>query len=218
MRTRRDPGCRTALGRPATTTDDSAARASSRRVDSCGREGLHVDGLLSLSRARVGDPSPIGREHCANACRRVHLTEWHGLSVFERQRPQCHVITLCDGEEQHACSRRPCLRFGRVMAFHRELEEPWPPAVATSSRDPQFSLVRTGILPSYSPDGRQLVVNTGRAGNFHNAILTMSADGTNRRVMFDDPNRNAVAPVWSPRGDRIAFGLIQQRARCAAGR
>jgi Tol biopolymer transport system component len=52
-----------------------------------------------------------------------------------------------------------------------------------------------------------MVVNSGRAGNFHNAILVMNADGTNRRVLFDDPNENAVGPVWSPRGDRVAFGL-----------
>jgi Tol biopolymer transport system component len=96
---------------------------------------------------------------------------------------------------------------GRRMVFHRELEEPWPPAIATSSRDPQFSLIRTGIFPSYSPDGRRLAVNTGRAGNFHNAILVMNTDGANRRVVFDDPDQNAVAPVWSPSGDRIAFGL-----------
>jgi Tol biopolymer transport system component len=52
-------------------------------------------------------------------------------------------------------------------------------------------------------------MNTGRAGNFHNAILTMSTDGASRRLIFDDPGRNAVAPAWSPRGDRIAFGLGQ---------
>lgn len=96
---------------------------------------------------------------------------------------------------------------GRRMVFHRELDEPWPPASATFSRDPQFNVIRTGIFPSYSPDGQRMVVNTGRAGNFHNAILVMNADGTNRRVLFDDPNENAVAPVWSPQGDRVAFGL-----------
>jgi Tol biopolymer transport system component len=26
-------------------------------------------------------------------------------------------------------------------------------------------------------------------------------------MLFDDPQRSALAPVWSPRGDRIAFGL-----------
>jgi Tol biopolymer transport system component len=35
----------------------------------------------------------------------------------------------------------------------------------------------------------------------------MNADGSNRTTLFDDPMRNAVAPVWAPGGDRIAFGL-----------
>ena len=95
----------------------------------------------------------------------------------------------------------------RRIVFHRELDEPWPPASAAFSRDSRFNVIRTGIFPSYSPDGERMVVNSGRAGNFHNAILVMDADGTNRRVLFDDPNENAVAPVWSPRGDRVAFGL-----------
>ena len=70
-----------------------------------------------------------------------------------------------------------------------------------------LNVIRTGIFPSYSPHGQRMVVNTGRAGNFHNAIFVMNADGSNRRVLFDDPNENAVAPVWSPLGDRVAFGL-----------
>lgn len=40
-------------------------------------------------------------------------------------------------------------------------------------------------------------------------VLIMNAHGSNTRVLFDDPVRSAVAPVWSPRGDRIAFALGQ---------
>ena len=35
----------------------------------------------------------------------------------------------------------------------------------------------------------------------------MHADGTNRQVIFDDAEKSAVAAVYSPTGDRIAFGL-----------
>jgi Tol biopolymer transport system component len=70
-------------------------------------------------------------------------------------------------------------------------------------------LIRTGIFPSYSPSGKQLVCNNGIAGIAHNGILIMNADWSNRRVLFDDPMRSAVAPVWSPRGDQIAFALGQ---------
>jgi Tol biopolymer transport system component len=37
----------------------------------------------------------------------------------------------------------------------------------------------------------------------------MNADGSKRRMLFDDPERSAVAPAWSPRGDRIAFAVGQ---------
>ena len=49
--------------------------------------------------------------------------------------------------------------------------------------------------------------NTAYAGIFHNSIMVVSPDGADRRIVFDDPKQNAVAPVWSPDGDRIAFGL-----------
>jgi Tol biopolymer transport system component len=96
---------------------------------------------------------------------------------------------------------------GRRIVFHRGLEGTWPPVTPTFSRDPGFHTVRTGIFPSYSPDGRRLMANTAFAGQFHNTIAVMNPDGTGRRVLFSDPTRNALAPVWSPSGDRIAFAV-----------
>jgi Tol biopolymer transport system component len=37
----------------------------------------------------------------------------------------------------------------------------------------------------------------------------MSPDGSNRSVLFEHPEKSALAPVWSPKGDRIAFGFGQ---------
>lgn len=36
-------------------------------------------------------------------------------------------------------------------------------------------------------------------------MMEMNADGTRRSFLFRDAERSALAPVWSPRGDRIAF-------------
>src|SRR5205823_9462401 len=33
------------------------------------------------------------------------------------------------------------------------------------------------------------------------------ADGSQRSILFSDPERNALGPAWSPQGDRIAFGI-----------
>jgi Tol biopolymer transport system component len=96
---------------------------------------------------------------------------------------------------------------GKIMVFHREVDFSWPPFQPWHSLDASFRLVRTGIFPSYSPSGDRLVSNSARAGILHNSILLMNADGSNRKVLFDDPQRSALAPVWSPRGDEIAFGL-----------
>jgi len=96
---------------------------------------------------------------------------------------------------------------GMKVVFHRETATEWPPAREEHSRDPAFRLFRTGIFPSYSPDGTELISGTGTRALAHNGILSMRADGTNRRVIFDDPERSSVAAVFSPKGDRIAFGL-----------
>jgi len=96
---------------------------------------------------------------------------------------------------------------GRRMLFHRDAGGQWPPMRAWPSRDPKFRLVRTGVFPSSSPGGERIVVNDERAASLHNNIVIMSLDGTERTVVFGDPVRNALAPVWSPTGDWIAFGV-----------
>ena len=95
---------------------------------------------------------------------------------------------------------------GRHMVFHRDVETTWPPVRSWPSGDSRFRLVRTGIFPSYSPNGDRLVSND-RTGGSDNSILVMDTDGSRRTVLFTDPKRSALAPVWSPRGDRVAFGL-----------
>jgi TolB protein len=96
---------------------------------------------------------------------------------------------------------------GRRMVFHREVDSRWPPVHLGPSREPSFRLVRTGIFPSYSPTGDRLVVNDQRLARFRNSILVMNADGSQRSILFSDPERSALAPVWSPQGDRIAIGI-----------
>jgi Tol biopolymer transport system component len=96
---------------------------------------------------------------------------------------------------------------GKRMVFHRAVEGTWPPLAPTFSRDADFRAVRSGVFPSYSRDGRRLMSNTAYAGAFKNNILVMNPDGTDRRVIFEHRTDSALAPVWSPAGDRIAFAL-----------
>jgi Tol biopolymer transport system component len=96
---------------------------------------------------------------------------------------------------------------GKQVVFHRETANEWPPAREEHSRDPAFRLFRTGIFPSFAPDGSRLISGTNTRALAHNGILSMPVDGTNRRVIFDDPEKSSVAAVLSPKGDKIAFGL-----------
>ena len=96
---------------------------------------------------------------------------------------------------------------GGLLLYHRRVAAAWPPFVRAHSRAAGFAAIRTGLFPSYSPDGERLAVNTGRMGIAHNSILIANADGSNATLLFDDPERSALAPSWSPRSDRIAFGL-----------
>jgi TolB protein len=60
--------------------------------------------------------------------------------------------------------------------------------------------------PSYSPDAKMIVFNSDRGGT--QQLYTMNADGSNvTRISFDGTARYGT-PVWSPRGDLIAFTKI----------
>ncbi|WP_348626060.1 Tol-Pal system beta propeller repeat protein TolB [Rhodomicrobium sp. R_RK_3] len=57
--------------------------------------------------------------------------------------------------------------------------------------------------PCYSPDGRQIVFESDRAGG-RQQLFVMNADGSGQRQLTGGDGRYST-PVWSPRGDLIAF-------------
>jgi TolB protein len=56
--------------------------------------------------------------------------------------------------------------------------------------------------PCYSPDGKFIAFNSDRGGN--QQIYTMNSDGSNLKRISFGTGRYAT-PVWSPRGDLIAY-------------
>ena len=60
--------------------------------------------------------------------------------------------------------------------------------------------------PQYSPDGRQIVFETDRAGT--KGIWVADADGSNQRPLFVDEARPAGSPRWSPDGLRVVFDAL----------
>ena len=60
--------------------------------------------------------------------------------------------------------------------------------------------------PQYSPDGRQIVFETDRAGT--KGIWVADADGSNQRPLSVDEARPAGSPRWSPDGRRVVFDAL----------
>ena len=61
--------------------------------------------------------------------------------------------------------------------------------------------------PSFSPDGERVVFNSNRGGS--QQLYVMNIDGSDiRRISFGSGSARYGTPVWSPRGDLIAFTKI----------
>ena len=56
--------------------------------------------------------------------------------------------------------------------------------------------------PSFSPDGTQIVFESDRSGSQQLYVMNVNGEGI-KRIGFGDGRYGT--PVWSPRGDMIAF-------------
>jgi len=96
---------------------------------------------------------------------------------------------------------------GSRVVFHKRLQAPPTTWLKTWSRNPQYEMTLTGMLPSFSPSGDRFVM-TSRPGGILGASIEVAATGTNKfEVLYQDKNRNVLAPQWSPSGDKIIFGI-----------
>jgi len=97
---------------------------------------------------------------------------------------------------------------GKRIVFHRRETVPQTFWKKAFSRNPAFELTMTGILPSFNPTGDRFVF-TGRptAGVLGSSVNVGTPGSDKFDVVFMDPKRNVLAPQWSPRGDRIVFGV-----------
>ena len=103
---------------------------------------------------------------------------------------------------------------GMRVVFHRRLASPIPAWARTFSRNSAFELVMAaGQLASFSPDGSRYVTNRRPLGNRLGAVLLVGrTEGDKLDVLYEDKSRNVLAPQWSPRDDRIIFGVGEYNA------
>ena len=98
---------------------------------------------------------------------------------------------------------------GTRVAFHKRLQAPPTYWKKVWSRNAEYEMTLTGILPAFSPSGDRFVM-TGRppAGEILGSSISVASTGTNAAtVIYQDKSRNVLAPQWSPTGDKIIFGV-----------
>jgi Tol biopolymer transport system component len=97
---------------------------------------------------------------------------------------------------------------GTRVVFHKRSANPPRTMRRTFSRNPNYELSLMGILPAYSPSGREFVTNSPPSANPLAASLSVTTVENGRsRIVYQDKNRNVLAGAWSPAGDRIIFGI-----------
>ena len=96
---------------------------------------------------------------------------------------------------------------GRRVVFHKRMTAPPTTWLKTFSRNPQYELTLTGILPSFNASGTQFVM-TGRPAGTLGASLQIATTGTNKsELLYQDQKHNVMGPQWSPDGRQIVFGI-----------
>ena len=97
---------------------------------------------------------------------------------------------------------------GRRVVFHKRLQAPPTTWLKTFSRNPQYDLTLTGLLPSFSPAGDRFALTGRPPDGILGAGVVVATTGSNTStVVYQDKNRNVLAPQWSPSGDKIIFSL-----------
>jgi TolB protein len=97
---------------------------------------------------------------------------------------------------------------GTRVAFHKRMTAPPTAWVKAFSRNPQYELTLTGILPSFNATGDRFVTSGRPTAGALGAALQISNTGTNKfDVIYQDKARNVMAPSWSSSGDKILFGI-----------
>jgi TolB protein len=98
---------------------------------------------------------------------------------------------------------------GTRVVYHRRENAPPTWWNGTWSRNPDFELALTSIMPAFGRDSDRFVV-TGRppAGAILGSSIGIATPGTNDvKVIYQDPARNVMGPSWSPDGRHILFAV-----------
>jgi TolB protein len=96
---------------------------------------------------------------------------------------------------------------GKRVVFHRRSTPKLPPLVKMFSRNPNYELRLSGLLPAFSPSGKQYLTMAGVPGGKLTALKVNTPETGRSEVLYQDKTRNAFVGGWSPRGDKVVFAL-----------
>jgi Tol biopolymer transport system component len=94
-------------------------------------------------------------------------------------------------------------RDGKQVVYEKVDYTPRPQNQLLYSWDPKYEYRYTDVFPSFSKDGTLLVTNK----DVDSSVVTMNADGSNKKVVYKAVDGAAFAPSWSPDGEWIVFGF-----------
>jgi len=95
---------------------------------------------------------------------------------------------------------------GTKVAYGRETSPPPGAPRKLFSRNPQYELFSTGILPSYDRSGERYLA-TAIAPNRRDTTLMLGAGDGPPKPLFESKDDLIIYPQWSPRGDAVIFGI-----------
>jgi TolB protein len=97
---------------------------------------------------------------------------------------------------------------GSRVVFHKRVTTTPVAIRAAFSRNRNYELNLTGILPVFSPSGKELVTNSRPSANAIGAGLSVTnVESGQSKIVYEDKKRNVLVGGWSPDGRRIVFGI-----------
>jgi Tol biopolymer transport system component len=93
------------------------------------------------------------------------------------------------------------------VVFHRRVSVTPPTLVKMFSRNPNYELNLTSMLPAFSPSGQQYLTMGRAPGSTVTALKVNTPETAKSEVLYQDKTRNAFVGGWSPRGNKVAFSL-----------
>src|SRR4029077_6621030 len=96
---------------------------------------------------------------------------------------------------------------GKRVVFNRRSTPALPPLVKMFSRNPNYELDLSGMLPAFSPSGKQYLTMGRAPGANVPALKGNTQETAKSEVLYQDKTRNAFVGGWSPRADKVVFAL-----------